>query len=245
MTWALASSGGKDSTLALDRALRQGHHIRWLLNFFDAATARVRFHGVRAALIAQQADRLGLDLVQSGTSPTNFEDVYLQALDRMVDLGAQGIIYGNIHLADVRAWYEERTTSRGLQHLEPLWGETPAAVVAEVIARGYRARLTSVDLRMGDRAWLGEELDAQLAARVSARANTDVAGERGEYHTFVFDGPLFRSPIDVVTGAVRETEGHVVIDLLDAGDRGGSMTGRIVAPSLHSRHSPIPARRPM
>jgi uncharacterized protein (TIGR00290 family) len=210
---ALSSSGGKDSTLALDRAVRQGLDVRWLLNLYDGQSGRIRFHGVRKELIALQADRLGLELIQQATSPADFETVFVNALDALVDAGATGIIFGNIHLVDVRGWYEERTTAAGLQHVEPLWGDAPESLVAEVLHRGYRTRITSVDLSRGSRDWPGRELDRDLAAEIAARPDTDPAGEHGEYHTFVFDGPLFRGPIDIVAGATHEAEGHLLIDL--------------------------------
>jgi uncharacterized protein (TIGR00290 family) len=213
--FAVSWSGGKDSTLALDRALRNGMDVRWLFNLYDGQTGRVRFHGVRTELIELQADRLGLELVHKATSPADFEAVFLDALDALVDAGANGIIFGNIHLADVRGWYEERTTAAGLQHVEPLWGDAPESLVAEVLHRGYRARITGVDLSRGSRDWPGRELDRALAAEIAARPDTDPAGEHGEYHTYVFDGPLFGTPVDVVVGASHEAEGHLLVDLTE------------------------------
>ncbi len=209
----VAWSGGKDSMLALDRAVRGGMDVRWLLNLYDRESGRVRFHGVRRELIALQAERLGLELVQRATSPADFEDVFLDALAALVDAGAGAIIFGNIHLADVRAWYEVRTVAAGLRHLEPLWGEAPAALVAEVLYRGYRACLTGVDLSRGSRAWVGRELDGGLAAEIAGRPRVDPAGEHGEFHTFVFDGPLFDAAIDIVTGPTHEADSHLLIDL--------------------------------
>jgi diphthamide synthase (EF-2-diphthine--ammonia ligase) len=123
-------------------------------------------------------------------------------------------VFGNIHLADVRAWYEERTTARGLEHVEPLWGDAPRDLVHEVLARGYRTRVVSVDLARGRRDWLGRELDAEFAAEIAMHPGVDPAGEQGEYHTFVFAGPLFRSEITYQIGEIHEEEGHVQVDVL-------------------------------
>jgi uncharacterized protein (TIGR00290 family) len=213
---AVSWSGGKDSMLALDRAVRDGIDVRWLLNLYDGQSRRVRFHGVRTELIGLQAERLGIELVQKATTPADFEPVFVDALGALVDAGAQGIVFGNIHLADVRAWYEERTVTAGLHHVEPLWGEAPAALVAEVLRRGYRACVTSVDLLRGSRAWAGRELDSDLAIEIAAKPDTDPAGEHGEFHTYVFDGPLFGAPIDIVVGAPHEADGHLLIDLTSA-----------------------------
>lgn len=214
MVHALSWSGGKDSALALDRAVRQGIDVRFLFNIVHGLTERVRFHGVRATMIARQAEALGLELIQPFTTPDGFEPAFLNGLDELREHGASGIVFGNIHLADVRAWYEERTTARGLTHVEPLWGGAPADIVAEVLDRGYRTRIVSVDLARGRRTWLGRELDRDLAHEIAATPGADPAGEQGEFHSFVFDGPLFRHPVAHVTGEVHEEEGHAMIDLL-------------------------------
>lgn len=218
MVHALAWSGGKDSTLALDRAVGAGLEVRFLLNIIHGDSGRVRFHGVRAAMIAQQAAALGCELVQPVTTPAGFEEAFLRGLDELRGRGVEGIVFGNIHLADVRAWYEERTTARGLKHVEPLWGGKPAELVIELLDRGYRTRIVSVDLARGRRQWLGRVLDRQLAAEIAALPGVDAAGERGEYHSFAFGGPLFRHPVGHRMGAVHEQEGHVQVDLLPAPD---------------------------
>jgi uncharacterized protein (TIGR00290 family) len=214
VSYAVSWSGGKDSTLALDRAVRQGLDVRCLFNIVHGLTGRVRFHGVRAELIARQAQALGLELVQPFTTPSGFETAFLNGLDDLRARGVHGIVFGNIHLADVRAWYEERTSARGLEHVEPLWGEKPAALVEEVLGRGYRTRMVSVDLARGRRDWLGRELDARLAGEIAAQPGVDPAGEQGEFHTFVFDGPLFRHAVHHQPGEEHEEEGHVQLDLI-------------------------------
>mgnify|MGYP001294425993 CR=1 FL=1 len=220
MIYALAWSGGKDSTLALDRAVRQGLEVRYLFNIFEGVSGRVRFHGVRRELIAAQAAALGRELIQEQTHPEDFEATFGRVLERLGELGVGGIIFGNIHLADVRGWYEARTVARGFEHREPLWGEAPAALVREFVDRGYRARIVSVNLELGREGWLGRELDHELADEILAFEGADPAGERGEYHSFVFDGPLFREAVEVEPGAVYEREGHRLLDLLPGSRRG-------------------------
>jgi len=96
--------------------------------------------------------------------------------------GVRGILFGNIHLADVREWYETRTTGRGFKHLEPLWRGSPRELIREFLARGYRTLLVSVDLKQGDAGWVGTEFDSALIEKIEARSTVDVCGERGEYH---------------------------------------------------------------
>jgi len=203
LTYAVAFSGGKDSMLALDWAVRAGLRVARLLTLYDEASARVRFHAVPVAVMCAQADALGLPISLHPTTPATFEQVFLQALVGLRADGIGGLIFGNIHLADVRAWYEERVCAAGLEHVEPLWGEEPGLLVREVIARGYTAVLTCVEDARTDPSWLGQPLSEELVAAFETRG-IDPCGERGEYHTLVTDGPLIRVPL-----AVRFGEAHI------------------------------------
>lgn len=214
MIYALSWSGGKDSALALDRAVRQGLDVRYLFNIYEGVSGLVRFHGVRRELIGAQAAALSRELIQAHTHPDDYATVFERVLEELQRRGVAGVVFGNIHLADIRAWYEERTRARGLDHREPLWGGAPAALLDELLERGYRTRIASVNLELGRPEWLGRELDRELAEELNAAPGIDPAGERGEYHSFVFDGPLFRRPVDVVLGETFEREGHRVLDLL-------------------------------
>lgn len=200
--YALFSSGGKDSLLALDRARRSGVLIARLVTLYDMASQRVRFHAVPIAVLHAQAAALGLPLSAYPTTPETFEATFLTALDALRGEGIVGVIFGNIHLADVRAWYEERVLAAGLDHLEPLWGEAPERLAREVCERGYRAILSCIEEATADPAWLGQPLSPALIAACEQRG-IDPCGERGEYHTLVTDGPLFQQPLAVRFGAVR------------------------------------------
>jgi len=137
--YALMWSGGKDSCLALARARRQGLAVETLVNFYDAATGRVRFHATRRELIAAQAFALGLRLIQEATQPDTYEAVFRRTLTQLAASGCRGVVFGDIHLADVRAWFEERVTAAGLEHLEPLWDNPSAQLLSEFIDGGCQA----------------------------------------------------------------------------------------------------------
>jgi uncharacterized protein (TIGR00290 family) len=214
MSVALFWSGGKDSLLALDRARRAGMDVTHLVNIFDQTTARVRFHGIKKELIGAQAVALGKILVQRGTAAADFEATFLRLLAQLREQGLRDIVFGNIHLADVRAWYEERTTGLEFRHHEPLWGGRPAQLVAEFIARGHRARVTSVYLDHGGRSeWLGREFTLEFLRDLEAAADVDACGERGEYHSYAFAGPLFASAIVTREVGRFRSEGHLILDL--------------------------------
>ena len=202
---AVCFSGGKDSMLALDRAVRGGRRIRRLVTLYDAATERVRFHAVPIAVMQTQAEALGIPMRCYLTAPATFEAVFLKALAELRADGIGTLIFGDIHLADVRAWYEERVRAAELEHVEPLWGEEPEALARESVARGYRALITCIEDARTDPAWLGEYLSDELIDACIARG-IDPCGEHGEYHTLVVDGPLFQYPVPISSGDRRSSE---------------------------------------
>lgn len=210
--YAVMFSGGKDSMLALDRVARAGYRDLTLLTLYDGATERVRFHGVPLAVMRAQGKALGLPSHFRPTTPETFESVFIETLAVLRNDGFTGVIFGNIHLADVRAWYEERVRAAGLAHIEPIWGEPPALLAREAVYRGYRALLTCIEDARANPTWLGQTLSDTLIAKFEA-AGIDPCGERGEYHTLVTDGPLFRHPLAVRTGDVRGESGFSQLDV--------------------------------
>ncbi|MGH2500151.1 MAG: hypothetical protein ACRDF0_08710 [Candidatus Limnocylindria bacterium] len=212
--YAVMWSGGKDSALALARAREAGAEIGCLLNFIDAASRRVRFHATRAELIAEQAAAAGLPLRQHATSWPEFESAFRRALAELKDDGFAGVVFGDIHLADVRAWYEERVRAAGLEHVEPIWGGEPRGLLAEFVRSGGRAVVTCCELAKLDGRWLGRIVDERFAAEIDL-AGIDVCGENGEYHSFAFAGPAFQRPVAWLAGAPHREAGFLQLDLLE------------------------------
>ena len=112
------------------------------------------------------------------------------------------------------AWYEERTSARGLTHVEPLWGTPTIEVAWEVVERGYRPLITSVDPTRRAAPYLGREFDADVVTGLGTTDDVDPSGEGGEFHTFVFEGPELRHTIAFTTGDELELEGYRVLDLV-------------------------------
>src|SRR6184192_3148370 len=205
-------SGGKDSALALIRARARGLNVTRLVNFFDPATDRVRFHATRSDVIKAQADAIGIEIRQLGIPWDRYEPAFRELLASLKAEGFAGVAFGDIHLADVRAWYEDRVRAAGLAHVEPIWGEPPAALLAEFVASGSRAVLTCVEkIKLGE-AWLGRVIDERFVAEIGA-TGIDPAGENGEYHSFAFAGPLFRAPLRWRAGARRDDERFAQLDI--------------------------------
>lgn len=211
--YALMWSGGKDSALALQRATAAGIQVRRLITFYDAATRRVRFHATRMTMIQAQADAAGIDLRAIGTAWPEMEPRLIAELAALRSEGFAGVVFGDIHLADVRAWYEDRVKAAGLEHIEPIWGEEPARLIREFVDAGGRAVITCVDLSRLDSAWLGRIIDERFLEEI-ATTEADPCGENGEYHSFAFQGPAFSHPVKWNPGERRSESGFSQLDLL-------------------------------
>lgn len=215
--YAVMWSGGKDSALALTRARARGLPIGALLNFVDDTSGRVRFHATRAGLIAAQAAAADVPLRQYATSWGAFEPTFRSAMAQIRENGFAGVIFGDIHLADVRGWYEERVRAAGLEHVEPIWGDAPEDLLGEFVAGGGRAVITCCELGKLDETWLGRTIDEHFVAEIAA-TGIDPCGENGEYHSFAFAGPAFREAVRWQPGARRTDGGFVQLDLLSPRD---------------------------
>ncbi|HWO90761.1 MAG TPA: hypothetical protein VNP53_02235 [Methylomirabilota bacterium] len=207
-------SGGKDSALALDRAGRAGLEVARLVSFYDSATRRVRFHATRVEMLEAQAAAAGIGLRAIPTTWAEMEANLRHELASLREDGFAGVVFGDIHLADVRAWYEDRVTDAGLEHVEPIWGEPPQLLLDEFISSGGRAVITCVDLAKLDEAWLGRVIDQRFASEIGT-TGVDPCGENGEYHSFAFAGPVFKEPLAWRAGQRRLDSGFAQLDLTD------------------------------
>lgn len=210
--YVLMWSGGKDSALALDRALKSGIEVGRLLSFYDAATRRVRFHATRVEMLEAQAAAIGIDLRAVPTAWQDMEANLRAQLSAHREEGFKGVVLGDIHLADVRAWYEERVTAAGLLHVEPLWAEPPHLLLNEFVSSGGRAVVTCVELAKLDASWLGRVTDESFVSEI-ASAGIDACGENGEYHSFAFAGPRFKQQVSWTAGERRVDSGFAQLDL--------------------------------
>ena len=223
--YALMWSGGKDSALALWRARQRGLQVDWLVNVHDRATGRVRFHATPVTAIASQAEAAGIRLVSVPTDWATFDASLGETFDKLVAQGCRGVVFGDIHLADVRGWYEERTRAAGLEHIEPLWGDAPGELLAEFVAIGGRAVLTCVETDKLDASWLGRVIDERFVTDIKA-TGIDPCGENGEYHSFAYSGPFFRSAVAWRAGERRDDGRFAQLDVVSEGDPAMAATPR-------------------
>ena len=210
-------SGGKDSALALQRVLADGRvRVDGLLTTLTDEYDRISMHGVRRALLEAQAAALGLPLelvrIPPACSNADYEAASRAALERYAARGGEAVVFGDLYLADIRAYRERLLATVPLGARFPLWLEDTAALARRFVADGFRAVLVCVDPAQLDPRFAGRAYDDALLDALPP--GVDPCGENGEFHTFVHDGPIFRRPVSVRAGETVERGGFVFADLL-------------------------------
>lgn len=209
-------SSGKDCTYALAEARADPDlEVVGLLTTVNAAADRVAMHATRRSLLEAQAESLGLPLrvveIPSPCPNEVYEQRMAAAMTAARDDGVEAVVFGDLFLADVRAYREGTLAGTGIAPLFPLWQRPTAALATEMLAAGVRAVLTCVDPSKIPARYAGRPFDGALLADLPA--GVDPCGENGEFHTFVFDGPGFTRPLDVAVGEVVERDGFVFADV--------------------------------
>lgn len=218
----IAWSTGKDCAWALHAARQQDElEVVGMLATITRPYGRVSMHGVREELLAAQAEAAGLPLHRVMIPADCTDEVYGAAMREAMEEARAGgvahVVFGDVCLEDVRKYREARLAEINMTGCFPLWGRDPGALAREMIAGGLRACVTCLDPRKVPRGLAGRAFDGSFLAALPDGA--DPCGERGEFHTFAWDGPVFSRPIPVRLGETVEREGFVFTDLLPAGPR--------------------------
>jgi uncharacterized protein (TIGR00290 family) len=213
----LSWSSGKDSVWAL-HLLRQQPDIEVvaLLTSFNSAADRVAMHAVRRALVEAQAARTGIpqwsvDLPWP-CSNAEYEERMRGVCQRAFTEGISAVAFGDLFLQDIRDYRERQLLGTGLESLFPVWEIPTAKLARDMIAVGVKAKITCVDPAQVDRSFAGRDFDQALLD--SLPPGVDPCGENGEFHTFVYDAPVFSRPIEVRMGEIVERDGFVFADVL-------------------------------
>jgi uncharacterized protein (TIGR00290 family) len=213
----LSWSSGKDSAWSL-HVLREQNEVEvvGLLTTLNAEYDRVAMHAVRSELLRKQADAAGLELwpvpIPWPCSNEDYEAAMAAAMNRAARAGVTRIAFGDLFLEDIRRYRIERLAGTGITPLFPVWGIPTNDLARRMIEAGLRARLTCVDPRKLDASFAGRDFDATLLHDLPP--SVDPCGENGEFHSFAYDGPMFRCPVAVRRGEVVERDGFVFADLL-------------------------------
>lgn len=191
-------SGGKDSCLACYKAMQQGYKIKYLLNFISRESRRGCFHGLEGRLLEFQAGLVGIPLVQREVSPDmqKYEEEFKAAVNELRGSDIGHMVFGDIYLLEHESWIERVCGDLKIQALEPLWNNDPDKIVDEFISLGFKAIIVSCKADIMGKEFLGRFVDKKLVGELKAKGICP-CGEKGEFHTIVVDGPIFRKPIEI------------------------------------------------
>ncbi len=215
----LSWSSGKDSAWALHVLQQRGEYeIAGLITTINSAFDRVAMHGTRRELVEMQAEAAGLPLIKAllpwPCSNLDYESAMKKVCEDALEQGISAVAFGDLFLADIRAYREAQLKGTGIEPLFPLWHMPTHALARQMISAGLRAKLVCVDPRQLDSGFVGREFDLQLLHELPRQA--DPCGENGEFHTFVYAGPMFKQQLPVMTGEKIERDGFCYCDVLAA-----------------------------
>ena len=194
---------------------RREYEVVGLLTTFNEVADRVAMHAVRRELVERQAAAVELPLwavpLPWPCSNEEYERLMAEACAKAVGEGVEGVAFGDLFLEDVRAYREKQLKGTGLEPVFPLWGMPTRELAREMIAAGTRAKLTCVDTDKLDRSFVGREFDEALLSDLPE--GVDPCGERGEFHSFVYAGPMLNAALPVTVGEIVVRNQFVFADL--------------------------------
>jgi uncharacterized protein (TIGR00290 family) len=241
----LSWSSGKDSAWSL-HVLRRQHpdvEVVGLLTTVNERYERVAMHAVRRDLLRRQAESAGLPLweiaIPSPCSNEQYEEAMGRAIARAREAGVERMAFGDLFLLDIRRYREERLAGTGIEPIFPLWGIPTDELARTMQAGGLRARITCVDPKQLDASFCGRDWDATLLAQLPP--GVDPCGERGEFHSFAYAGPMFSRELAIRSGERLERDGFVFADLL--ADDGGAPSEGDASAALRRARGRVLRRR--
>jgi len=186
-------SGGKECALATYKAISQGHEVLYLLNFVSEDGERARSHGIKASVLALQAEAIGISLIQVKTSWENYEENFKKAVGELRNKGIEGGVFGDMDLEEHREWVERVCSEVGIKAED---------LIEEFLKLKFKAIIIATRLEEN---LLGKVLDKALVRQIS-KLGSHPCGENGEYHTFVTEGPIFRKALKITRGERKKRD---------------------------------------
>lgn len=207
-------SGGKDCMYALHCFLKNdANQAAYLLNMCDAVERKSRSHGLNSELLAAQAHALNIGLVQEPIANNNYEQSFKKAI---ADLKVQGVtagVFGDIYLESHRQWIERVCAEMEICPIFPLWGMNTEKLITDFVADGFATLVVSVRKEKLPKEFLGRVIDNLFLSDLRSIGDVDLCGENGEYHTFVFDGPIFDHRVSFKKDKITEDDKHWFLEL--------------------------------
>lgn len=231
-------SGGKETSLACYKTMQVKElHVKYFLNMVSKSGRRSRSHGIGSALLKTQAEAIEISIVQRKTTWKSYEEEFKKAVLDLRKKGIEAGIFGNIDLQEHRDWVERVCKDIGIKPILPLWKKEREALLDEFIRTGFKAIVVAVQAKFLGREWLGCRINKEFIDELKAIGNVDpvrnksskataldtkcqgisngidLCGEKGEYHTFVYDGPVFKKPVEFIIGKKILKNNHWFLEL--------------------------------
>ena len=196
-------SGGKDSCFACYQAKSQGHKIASVFNFVNPQRASLS-HGLSAEIIQRQLAAVDILFLQKSMPKEGYRQAFIKLINEWkIQKGIEAIVFGDIYLQEHKDWIDKICDELKVEAILPLWGKDTQELMAEIISAGFKAMIVSTKADLLGPEWLGREIDDQFITDLKAVGKIDLCGERGEFHTFVYDGPIFREKVIFNKGEKR------------------------------------------
>lgn len=206
-------SGGKDSCLALYRALKAGLKVKFLLSMLSEDGLILRSHGLRKEVIDAQAKAVGIPIIYGKASWEGYEDEFKKIIKDLRSLGIEGGVFGDINVKEHKDWVEKVCSAVGIKAFESLWNEKYETLLNEFIGSGFEAVIVSAKADLIDAGWLGCQFNRKFIEYLKNQG-LDLYGEKGEYHTLVTYGPIFKQRMEILEGSRTVKDGRWVLDIL-------------------------------
>lgn len=205
-------SGGKDSMLSLHKAISLGYEPIALMTTINKSKGESWFHDISIDLLKQVSSSTSIPLLIVECEGDNYEKSFENALKSMKTLGAEGCVFGDIDIEHHRKWGEERCNNTKLKSIFPLWQNNREQLVKEFIDLGYKAIIKKVNLNNLSSDFLGKTLNYDLIEEIKS-TGSDICGENGEYHTFVYNGPIFSKEISFKNSMKITNENSLILEI--------------------------------
>jgi uncharacterized protein (TIGR00290 family) len=207
-------SGGKDSTISLYLAMKNRNiKIKYLLNMVSEDGIFSRSHGINSTLLNLQTQAIGIPIVQRRATWENYESEFKKIVTELKNKDIQAGVFGDIDLQEHRDWVERVCKDIGIKPILPLWKKDREELMNEFISSGFKAIVVATNADFLGKEWLGREVDNKFIDDLKKLGDIDLCGEKGEYHTFVFGGPIFRKPVEFISGEKVLKEEHWLLEL--------------------------------
>jgi len=218
-----AWSGGKDSCFACYKAIQEGYDVSQLL-IMMSDPSKSNFHLIRSDMLDAQSQAIGIPIVKWTTKPDTYEQDFKKALGQMKEKGAEGIVTGDVYNVALHeaGWLDRVCKEVGLTPVKPLWHRDTQQILSEFISEGFKATVVRVKTDVLGMEWLGREINKEFLDDLLKLGTVDPCGERGEFHTFVTDGPLFKKRIEILESERVKLNGNgrLVINRFDVKPKG-------------------------